>query len=105
MQAGAAQPSGDAAATWQQYQQPSTDQQQDEVKTLWIGDLQYWMDENYLWSCMGPSGEVRGKGVRRGTPSALLEGIVGNWDSSWIRRPMCILQPVCLRLYVSHTHV
>ena len=61
MQAGAAQGSGDAAASWQQQQQqqPSTDQQQDEVKTLWIGDLQYWMDENYLWTCVGPVGEVR----------------------------------------------
>jgi hypothetical protein len=27
-------------------------------KTIWVGDLQYWMDENYLHNCFGPSGEV-----------------------------------------------
>jgi hypothetical protein len=30
----------------------------DENRTIWVGDLQYWMDENYLHSCFGPSGEV-----------------------------------------------
>jgi hypothetical protein len=25
---------------------------------IWVGDLQYWMDENYLHSYFGPSGEV-----------------------------------------------
>ncbi|KAF0890309.1 hypothetical protein E2562_002721 [Oryza meyeriana var. granulata] len=30
----------------------------EENKTIWVGDLQYWMDENYLHSCFGPSGEV-----------------------------------------------
>lgn len=30
----------------------------DEVRTLWIGDLQYWMDEQYLVSCFAQSGEV-----------------------------------------------
>ncbi|RLM64273.1 nucleic acid binding protein [Panicum miliaceum] len=28
-------------------------------RMIWVGDLQYWMDENYLHSCFGPSGEVR----------------------------------------------
>jgi hypothetical protein len=27
-------------------------------RTIWVGDLQYWMDENYLHSCFGSSGEV-----------------------------------------------
>ena len=53
------------AATPQQ-QPPSTGGMQapqlaaglDEVRTLWIGDLQYWMDENYLASCFAASGEV-----------------------------------------------
>lgn len=30
----------------------------DEIRTLWIGDLQYWMDETFLWGCFGHSGEV-----------------------------------------------
>nr|XP_043609578.1 polyadenylate-binding protein RBP45 [Erigeron canadensis] len=35
--------------------QPAT---ADEIRTLWIGDLQYWMDEQYLVSCFSQSGEV-----------------------------------------------
>jgi hypothetical protein len=31
----------------------------DDNRTIWVGDLQYWMDENYLHSCFGPGGEVR----------------------------------------------
>ncbi|KAL9683799.1 hypothetical protein QQ045_021225 [Rhodiola kirilowii] len=50
----------------QQYQQQqryyqnqgSAAVEEDEVKTIWIGDLQYWMDEPYLHSCFAPSGEV-----------------------------------------------
>lgn len=30
----------------------------EEVRTLWIGDLQYWFDENYLSSCFAHTGEV-----------------------------------------------
>ena len=30
----------------------------DENRTLWVGDLQYWMDENYLQLCFGHTGEV-----------------------------------------------
>jgi len=33
----------------------------DEVRTLWIGDLQYWMDENYIASCFAHTGEVKKK--------------------------------------------
>ncbi|KAK9706433.1 hypothetical protein RND81_07G124100 [Saponaria officinalis] len=53
----------------QQYQQPPQQQQQhyqqqqqptsaDEVRTLWIGDLQYWMDESYITNCFSQSGEL-----------------------------------------------
>ncbi|KAL5992723.1 Polyadenylate-binding protein rbp47 [Asimina triloba] len=31
----------------------------DDNKTIWVGDLYYWMDENYLHSCFSPTGEVR----------------------------------------------
>ncbi|KAH0452287.1 hypothetical protein IEQ34_019586 [Dendrobium chrysotoxum] len=30
----------------------------DEVRTLWIGDLQYWMEETYIHGCFAQSGEV-----------------------------------------------
>jgi len=35
--------------------QPTT---ADEIRTLWIGDLQYWMDENFLYGCFAHTGEV-----------------------------------------------
>lgn len=37
------------------HHQPTT---LEEVRTLWIGDLQFWVDENYLTSCFSHSGEV-----------------------------------------------
>ncbi|KAF2312037.1 hypothetical protein GH714_027833 [Hevea brasiliensis] len=37
------------------YHQPTT---LEEVRTLWIGDLQYWVDDNYLSSCFAHTGEV-----------------------------------------------
>ncbi|KAM7272634.1 hypothetical protein ACFE04_027297 [Oxalis oulophora] len=39
----------------QHHHQPTTIE---EVRTLWIGDLQYWVDENYLSSCFSHTGEV-----------------------------------------------
>ncbi|KAF6166811.1 hypothetical protein GIB67_005687, partial [Kingdonia uniflora] len=30
----------------------------DENKTIWVGDLQYWMDESYLNSCFGHTNQV-----------------------------------------------
>ncbi|CAA6659456.1 unnamed protein product [Spirodela intermedia] len=40
---------------------PQLQQQQgssDENRTIWVGDLQFWMDENYLQHCFGHTGEV-----------------------------------------------
>ncbi|RVW85403.1 Polyadenylate-binding protein RBP47B' [Vitis vinifera] len=42
-------------ASAQPYTQPTS---VEEVRTLWIGDLQYWVDENYLHSCFAHTGEV-----------------------------------------------
>ncbi|KAI4322089.1 hypothetical protein L6164_021810 [Bauhinia variegata] len=39
----------------QGYHQPSSIE---EVRTLWIGDLQYWVDEAYLNHCFAHTGEV-----------------------------------------------
>lgn len=33
----------------------------EEIRSLWIGDLQYWMDENYLSTCFFQTGEVHGE--------------------------------------------
>ncbi|XP_051216816.1 polyadenylate-binding protein RBP47 [Lolium perenne] len=46
----------------------------DENRTIWVGDLQYWMDENYLHSCFGPSGEVVTIKVIRNRHSGVSEG-------------------------------
>ncbi|KAL8129333.1 hypothetical protein V2J09_018488 [Rumex salicifolius] len=43
------------AATTTSYHQPQT---LEEVRTLWIGDLQYWVDESYLTSCFAHTREV-----------------------------------------------
>lgn len=42
-----------------QIQQPHQPTTVEEVRTLWIGDLQYWVDESYLYSCFSQTGEVR----------------------------------------------
>jgi hypothetical protein len=45
-------------------------QHHEEVKTLWVGDLQYWMDENYLHTAFVHTGEVR-------SPCALVWAVGG----------------------------
>ena len=29
----------------------------EDIRSLWIGDLQYWMDESYLYSAFAPMGQ------------------------------------------------
>ncbi|KAG7020557.1 Polyadenylate-binding protein RBP47 [Cucurbita argyrosperma subsp. argyrosperma] len=41
----------------QQHQQPPHQESTSENKTIWVGDLQHWMDENYLHSCFASTGE------------------------------------------------
>ncbi|KAK9268411.1 hypothetical protein L1049_000161 [Liquidambar formosana] len=36
----------------------------DEIRSLWIGDLQYWMDENYLLGCFQPGEALSAKVIR-----------------------------------------
>ncbi|KAF5745686.1 polyadenylate-binding protein RBP47-like [Tripterygium wilfordii] len=38
-----------------QQQQPKSNE---DVRTIWVGDLQHWMDETYLHSCFAHTGEV-----------------------------------------------
>ncbi|PKU62499.1 Polyadenylate-binding protein RBP47B' [Dendrobium catenatum] len=42
-------------ATSSSYHQPTSIE---DIRTLWIGDLQYWVDESYLHSCFAHTGEV-----------------------------------------------
>ncbi|OIW00060.1 hypothetical protein TanjilG_26397 [Lupinus angustifolius] len=46
----------------------------DEIRTLWIGDLQYWMDENYLYTCFAHTGEVASVKVIRNKQTSQSEG-------------------------------
>ncbi|KAJ9153770.1 hypothetical protein P3X46_027177 [Hevea brasiliensis] len=45
-----------------------------EIKSLWIGDLQQWMDENYLYSIFVNTGEVVSAKVIRNKQTGLPEG-------------------------------
>lgn len=47
---------------------------QEENKTIWVGDLHYWMDENYLHSCFGYTGEVSTDACARPESSDLDHG-------------------------------
>ncbi|PSS24937.1 Polyadenylate-binding protein, partial [Actinidia chinensis var. chinensis] len=46
----------------------------DEVRTLWIGDLQYWMDEQYIVGCFAHTGEVVSAKVIRNKQTSQSEG-------------------------------
>ncbi|XVF87714.1 hypothetical protein PTKIN_Ptkin18bG0142800 [Pterospermum kingtungense] len=46
----------------------------DEVRTLWIGDLQYYMDENFLLSCFPQTGEITSVKVIRNKQTGQVEG-------------------------------
>ncbi|XP_010525621.1 PREDICTED: polyadenylate-binding protein RBP47C-like [Tarenaya hassleriana] len=45
-----------------------------ENKTIWIGDLHHWMDENYLNSCFASAGEISSVKVIRNKHTGLSEG-------------------------------
>ncbi|XP_047324644.1 polyadenylate-binding protein RBP47B'-like [Impatiens glandulifera] len=53
------------------YHQPTT---LEEVRTLWIGDLQYWVDDNYLNNCFSHTGEVISIKIIRNKMTGLPEG-------------------------------
>ncbi|NP_001141359.1 Polyadenylate-binding protein RBP45-like [Zea mays] len=45
-----------------------------EVRTLWIGDLQYWMDDNYIYGCFASTGEVQNVKLIRDKHTGQLQG-------------------------------
>ncbi|KAJ6821994.1 polyadenylate-binding protein RBP45-like [Iris pallida] len=60
-----------------QYQQPALSAapaNDGEIRTLWIGDLQYWMDENYLHSCFVQTGELLSAKVIRNKQTGQSDG-------------------------------
>ncbi|KAL6975286.1 Polyadenylate-binding protein rbp45 [Sarracenia purpurea var. burkii] len=59
----------------QQQQQYSAEQTgSNEIKSLWIGELQYWMDENYIYNCFAQSGELSTVKVIRNKQTGQPEG-------------------------------
>ncbi|CAL9111960.1 unnamed protein product, partial [Musa acuminata var. zebrina] len=46
----------------------------DEIRTLWIGDLPYWMEESYLYGCFVHTGEVVSVKVIRNKQTGQSEG-------------------------------
>ncbi|XP_015885466.1 polyadenylate-binding protein RBP47 [Ziziphus jujuba] len=60
-----------------QQQQQQHQQQQGssgENKTIWVGDLHHWMDENYLHTCFVSTGEIASIKVIRNKQTGLSEG-------------------------------
>ncbi|KAJ4760742.1 Polyadenylate-binding protein RBP45 [Rhynchospora pubera] len=45
-----------------------------EIRSLWIGDLQYWMDENYLYDCFANTGEVKNVKIIKNKQTGHSEG-------------------------------
>ncbi|KAK4258747.1 hypothetical protein QN277_005161 [Acacia crassicarpa] len=60
--------------------QPYQQQQQkqgwssEEIRTIWLGDLHHWMDENYLHNCFAHTGEVVSAKVIRNKQTGQSEG-------------------------------
>lgn len=46
----------------------------DEIKSLWIGDLQYWMDETYVSNCFYTTGDVATVKIIRNKQTGQPEG-------------------------------
>ncbi|XP_050214249.1 polyadenylate-binding protein RBP47-like [Mercurialis annua] len=58
----------------QQHHQNQNQGSTAENKTVWIGDLHHWMDENYLNNCFGLTSEIASIKVIRNKQSGLSEG-------------------------------
>ncbi|PSR85341.1 Polyadenylate-binding protein, partial [Actinidia chinensis var. chinensis] len=69
-----AQPQPQPVQTQPQQYMDSQTGGSNEVKSLWIGDLQYWMDENYVSNCFAHTGEVISVKVIRNKQTAQPEG-------------------------------
>ncbi|WCJ35378.1 RNA-binding protein 47C [Euphorbia peplus] len=61
------------AAAAQQQHHPNQQGSAGENKTIWIGDLHHWMDENYLHTCFVSTGEIASIKVIRNKQTGLSE--------------------------------
>ncbi|KAI3768963.1 hypothetical protein L6452_00059 [Arctium lappa] len=61
-------------ATQQQQQYAAAPSSTDEIRSLWIGDLQYWMDETYVTNCFYNTGEVVSVKIIRNKQTGQPEG-------------------------------
>lgn len=52
----------------------SNSQNPGEVRSLWVGDLQFWMDENYIYGCFYHTGEVSNVKIIRNKQTMVSEG-------------------------------
>ncbi|RWV91812.1 hypothetical protein GW17_00045865 [Ensete ventricosum] len=82
------------------YQQGGEATAEDEKRTIWVGDLQYWMDENYLHSCFGHTGEVRADSFTVDV-AVLFEEEVGCFSLITIRNWIFLISFVCLTGVIS----
>ncbi|KAF8395860.1 hypothetical protein HHK36_019814 [Tetracentron sinense] len=85
----AAQPQPHQPTTWaapsQSYHQPTS---AEDVRTLWIGDLQFWVDESYLHSCFAHTGESR-------SVDEFLLHVIGNLKLNAL---FCFIQVVSIKI-------
>ncbi|KAL5541129.1 hypothetical protein UlMin_043415 [Ulmus minor] len=57
-----------------QQKQLSQNHKQDEIRTIWVGDLHHWMDETYLHGCFAHTGQVFSVKVIRNKQTGQSEG-------------------------------
>ncbi|PON46853.1 Splicing factor-like protein [Parasponia andersonii] len=72
-------PSPQHYMAYHQYQQQQHHHHQQgsgggENKTIWVGDLHHWMDENYLHNCFASTGEISSIKIIRNKQTGLSEG-------------------------------
>lgn len=68
------QPAMQPAMHMQPSMHPHVPQTHDEVRTLWVGDLQFWMEESYLQNCFAHTGEVMSVKIIRNKQTMASEG-------------------------------
>jgi hypothetical protein len=59
----------------------------EEVRTLWIGGLKNWVDENFLYSCFAHTAEVRFHPTIRARRACLIrrfEADLAGWRSDYL---------------------
>ncbi|XP_038694263.1 polyadenylate-binding protein RBP47B-like isoform X2 [Tripterygium wilfordii] len=58
----------------QSFQKQQLPKSNEDVRTIWVGDLQHWMDETYLHNCFAHTGEISSVKVIRNKQAGQPEG-------------------------------